>query len=225
MASFSEVPDVVKKLVSDGYYRKVSVSLMPDKKTIRHVGLLGAVQPAVPGLKDVSFGTGDKTIDLEHEGGEPLGDPGTDNTGGSPNTEGEDDMSEELKKQLEEAKATAAALQAKVDASAAAEAAAKKELSDSKAAAEKTAIETKVNDLVGKKILAKDKPLVERIALALGGAGEIELSEGSGKKKLQDHLFDFLSGLPDLALMTDLSVAAGGGSGKTVAVADLTKFV
>lgn len=223
LASFSEVPDVVKNLVKDGYYRKVSLSLMPDKKTIRHVGLLGAVQPAVPGLKDVSFGNGADAIDLEHEGGDPSGDPEHDNTGGKPDTE--DAMSEELKRQLEEAKVKAAELQAQVDKNAAEAEAAKKELSDNKAAAERNAIETKVNDLVGKKILAKDKPLVERIALALGAGEEIELSSGAGKKPLRDHLFDFLSGLPDLDLMTEFSSPSGDEKGVKVDMGSLTKFV
>ena len=39
-------------------YRKISMSIYPDMN-LRHVGFLGAVQPAVKGLKPVSFSEGD----------------------------------------------------------------------------------------------------------------------------------------------------------------------
>ncbi len=55
LAQFGQVPDAVKKIVADGHYRHVSMSLMPDRVTLRHVALLGAAQPAIDGLKAVEL--------------------------------------------------------------------------------------------------------------------------------------------------------------------------
>lgn len=54
-AQIAQIPDEVRKLVQDGRYKYVSMSLMPDRKTLRHVGLLGAAVPAIDGLGPVSF--------------------------------------------------------------------------------------------------------------------------------------------------------------------------
>ena len=54
-AQIAQIPDEVRKLVQDGRYRYVSMSLMPDRKTLRHVGLLGAAVPAIDGLGPVSL--------------------------------------------------------------------------------------------------------------------------------------------------------------------------
>ncbi len=54
-AQLAQVPDAVRKLVQDGRYKYVSMSLMPDRKTLRHVGLLGAAVPAIDGLGPVSL--------------------------------------------------------------------------------------------------------------------------------------------------------------------------
>ena len=45
-ATFAHVPGEVKKLVAKKHYRHVSMSLMPDRVSLRHVALLGAAQPA-----------------------------------------------------------------------------------------------------------------------------------------------------------------------------------
>lgn len=55
--------------VKDGLYKKRSISLYPDG-TLRHIGFLGAVPPAIKGLKDLAFNDADKnpiTIELEFE--------------------------------------------------------------------------------------------------------------------------------------------------------------
>lgn len=54
-AQFADVPAEVKKMVQDGRYKHVSISLSPDKKRLLHVGLLGAAAPAMEGLGTVSF--------------------------------------------------------------------------------------------------------------------------------------------------------------------------
>lgn len=59
-AQLAQVPDAVRKLVQDGRYKYVSMSLMPDRRRLRHVGLLGAAVPAIDGLGPVSLsGDGD----------------------------------------------------------------------------------------------------------------------------------------------------------------------
>ena len=54
-AKFKQVHEDVKTLVDNGNFKNVSVSVSPDLSFLHHVGLLGAVQPAIPGLKEVSF--------------------------------------------------------------------------------------------------------------------------------------------------------------------------
>ncbi|MBQ7607487.1 MAG: hypothetical protein IJU76_05905 [Desulfovibrionaceae bacterium] len=58
LAQFAHVPDQVKNLVAQKHYRHVSMSLMPDRVTLRHVALLGAAQPAIDGLAAVEFHDG-----------------------------------------------------------------------------------------------------------------------------------------------------------------------
>lgn len=64
-ASFSHVSDEVRELVGKGHYRHVSMSLMPDMVSLRHVALLGAAQPAIDGLKAVEFTDGEDAITVD----------------------------------------------------------------------------------------------------------------------------------------------------------------
>ncbi len=64
-ANFSQVPEQVRDLVAKGHYRHVSMSLMPDLVTLRHVALLGAEQPAIDGLAAVEFSDGGDAITVE----------------------------------------------------------------------------------------------------------------------------------------------------------------
>lgn len=59
-ADFTDVAPEFADLVSNKRFKKRSISLYPDG-TLRHVGFLGAVPPAVKGLKDVSFAEGEAT--------------------------------------------------------------------------------------------------------------------------------------------------------------------
>lgn len=65
LAQFAQVPGEVKELVAKGHYRHVSMSLMPDRKTLRHVALLGAAQPAIDGLKAVELAQGEDAITVD----------------------------------------------------------------------------------------------------------------------------------------------------------------
>lgn len=216
LAQFQKVPEAVKELVRAGHYKKVSISLGADKKTLRHVGLLGAVQPAVPGLKDVKFEDGEDELTIEFSN-QP--DPNKTNL----NQTKEDDVE---KKELEAKLAAEEKARKKAEAEAKESkdktAAAEKELSESKLAAREGELETRINKLVGKKILSKDKPMVKKIALALGDTGEeIEFSDGQGKKGLDEHLFDFLSGLPDLGLTTEFSDPGNSGQDASIDTSDM----
>lgn len=53
-AKFKQIHKDVLKLVENGNFKNVSVSLTPDMN-LRHIGLLGAVQPAIKGLREVAF--------------------------------------------------------------------------------------------------------------------------------------------------------------------------
>lgn len=64
-ASFAHVPGEVRDLVAKGHYRHVSMSLMPDRVTLRHVALLGAAQPAIDGLRAVEFKDGGDAITVD----------------------------------------------------------------------------------------------------------------------------------------------------------------
>ena len=54
-AQLAQVPDKVREAVREGHYRYVSMSLHPGGKRLRHIGLLGAVPPAIPGLGPVEM--------------------------------------------------------------------------------------------------------------------------------------------------------------------------
>ena len=73
-ASFSRVPDAVRDLVAKGHYRHVSMSLMPDRVSLRHVALLGAAQPAIDGLRAVEFADGGDAITVDFAAGRGEGD-------------------------------------------------------------------------------------------------------------------------------------------------------
>ena len=76
LAQFGQVPEAVKKIVAAGHYRHVSMSLMPDRKTLRHVALLGAAQPAIDGLKAVELRSRNDSITIDFVKGDNM--PGDD---------------------------------------------------------------------------------------------------------------------------------------------------
>lgn len=59
LAYMDEVDSGLSKLINEGRYKKVSIALYPDW-TLRHIGFLGAIPPAVKGLKDVEYKDKDK---------------------------------------------------------------------------------------------------------------------------------------------------------------------
>lgn len=214
-ARFKQVPESVRQLVDAGHYKHVSLSLMPDKKTVRHVGLLGAAQPAVPGLGSVQFSDGDDGyLVIEFTAAK------------DPHNKGRMDMEvEELKQKLEEAKQETQRLQTDLSAANSKAEEATSKLAEMADGQHRKEIETRVDDLVGKQITAAEKPAIMAVALSLGKSeDEIELSSGAGKKPLADHLFDFLQGLPDRQLLDEFSAPSGDEKNETIDV-DLTACV
>ena len=58
-AQLVQVPDKIREAVRQGHYKYVSMSLYPGGKSLRHIGLLGAVPPAIPGLGAVEMSSND----------------------------------------------------------------------------------------------------------------------------------------------------------------------
>jgi len=72
LAKFKQVANGMKEAVKDGLFKKRSISLYPDL-SLRHIGFLGAVPPAVKGLADIKFNSeqeGIITIEFEEEKGD-----------------------------------------------------------------------------------------------------------------------------------------------------------
>ena len=64
-AYIDEIDPAFAELVNAGRYKKVSIALNEDM-LLRHVGYLGAVPPAVKGLKDAKFSSEKKYVTIEY---------------------------------------------------------------------------------------------------------------------------------------------------------------
>jgi hypothetical protein len=64
-AKFKQVHDDVKTLVRNGNFKNISISISPNKSFLHHVGLLGAAQPVISGLREVSFSDGADYLNVE----------------------------------------------------------------------------------------------------------------------------------------------------------------
>lgn len=67
-AKFTQIEPQFEELIKEGRYKKVSIALYPDMM-LRHVGFLGAVPPAVKGLKDAKFSTNAEFAELTIDNG------------------------------------------------------------------------------------------------------------------------------------------------------------
>jgi hypothetical protein len=98
LASFKQVMPEFSDAVKEGRYKKRSISLYNDL-TLRHVGFLGAVPPAVKGLADIKFNEDDDFVTVEFNE-DSNGNDYKDN-----NEKGETEMTKELQEQLDKANA------------------------------------------------------------------------------------------------------------------------
>lgn len=64
-AQFADTDDQFEKMVEEGKFRKRSASFYLDPPRLRHVGFLGAMPPAVKGLRDIQFSDGESvTVEI-----------------------------------------------------------------------------------------------------------------------------------------------------------------
>lgn len=178
MAAFKQVEPAFAQLVEAGRFKKRSISVYPDG-TLRHVGFLGAVPPAIQGLKDIDFNEEDNCHDYE----QPIQE--------------ENKMTlEELKKELEkEQKKTAAALKQAADFKQVAETATTN-FEELETKGNKQSIDRFIDEGIknGKILPAwKDQGLGDFMLNLEGDSGEYEFSEG--KKQTPVTWFrEFLEG-------------------------------
>ncbi|WAC06587.1 MAG: hypothetical protein OS130_10010 [Thermodesulfobacteriota bacterium] len=66
LAKLKQVVPEFADMVRQGLFKKRSISLYPDL-TLRHVGFLGAMPPAVKGLSDIAFKEGEESIAYEFD--------------------------------------------------------------------------------------------------------------------------------------------------------------
>jgi len=124
-ARLARVPGAVRDLVAQGSYRYVSMSLTPDRKTLRHVGLLGAVPPAIDGLGPIA---------LAGESGVTINFATPENQGGTmPTPEELQQQIGALHQQIESLKAENAKLKAQAEEGAKGKEAAEKQAADTAA--------------------------------------------------------------------------------------------
>lgn len=235
LARFEDVPEPVREAVDQGRYRNVSAKFARGWR-LWHVGLLGAAQPAIPGLKEVRLAGAEDGITLEFAK--------------------EADMDEltrlrqeaaDAQKALKEARDEIAKLKAQGDATAkekeleATIADLKSRLKTAEDGRDKTAKE--FADFVGEqttkgresrfdalvaagKALPGERPKVLAFAAALGNAGgEIELAAGDGKTAKVGHEEAYwreLEDRPENGLLTELAAPAHGGGQKGGEAVDLT---
>ena len=67
-AKFTQIEPQFEDLIKEGRFKKVSIALYPDMM-LRHVGFLGAIPPAVKGLKDANFSSNAEFAELTIENG------------------------------------------------------------------------------------------------------------------------------------------------------------
>ena len=207
LAQFAHVPDEVRDLVAKGRYRHVSMSLMPDRVTLRHVALLGAAQPAIDGLKAVELRAGNEDITVDFS-----------TTGALPPQAKEEAMPEDLQREIGALKERLAALE-KENASLKAENKTHKEgkekaegeKKEAEAKAEKTAsdfaayrekvegekLEARVSELVrAGKLTPAEKPAILEFASKLDNQTDsIDFAAPEGKTEKVSMREHYLRGL------------------------------
>jgi len=210
-----EFVDMVKK----GLFKKRSISLYPDL-TLRHVGFLGAMPPAVKGLKDIAFQENDKLITIEFEdqnqnsGDKPMkqGNQQTQNTG-----QQSMQISETVQQQFNEFQQQLKQLQQQNE-----ELIKRLENKDKEIKNLKDRVKTMqsnarnaelaqfVDGLIQDgRLLPKDREHVLAFMNALDAAGEYQFSDGNETVRTPyvDGFKQFLSGLPKQIYFTNLQAS------------------
>lgn len=239
LARFGDVPEPVREAVDQGRYRNVSAKFAKGWR-LWHVGLLGAAQPAIPGLKEVRLAGAEDGYTFEF----------------AKEATKETDMDElarlrqelaDAKKALQETRDEIARLKAekagegktkelaaqiedltrRVQAAEADRDKAVKEFADFKNDQTAKGRESRFDALVAAgKALPGERSKVLAFAAALGNAGgEIELAAGDGKTAKVGHEEAYwreLEDRPENGLLTELAAPAHGGGQKGGEAVDLT---
>ena len=190
-AQFKQVPEELKEAVRAGHYKKVSVALYPNM-TLRHVGLLGGMPPAVKGLGSVAFGANEDFFSIEFN---ETQEQTEEDMGELERALADKAQAEAEAKAARDKLAQAEARAAESDQKAATAEQAAKEATEKAEAAEarfsehqaqemaKTR-ECQFNELLKSgKAMPGDKDAVLAVATALSGASEITFSEGGEETK------------------------------------------
>lgn len=202
-ARFKQVPEELRKAVEAGRYKYKSIALYPDK-SLRHVALLGAEQPAVPGLGSASFQGGESYETIEFQ---------------------EADMTlEEVKKELEKERRARQDLESRFSQTQQEYERIKQEKERAEAERLRQTREERFNRLVqdGKAVPA-DKDKVLAFAAQLAQGEEITFSQQEGKKPLEEHFWAWMESADKHSLFGEYSAPAGKEEEETTQ--DLTKQV
>lgn len=219
-AQFARLTDKARQGVKNKAYKYVSLSLTPELR-IRHLGLLGAVPPAVKGLGEIDFQE-DEGMTVFFNFSESVSEKPDD-----PKQPEEPSMTEEeLKAQLKETKdklvsEEAARKKAEDDLKAKDEEAKARE-SERRAEAREASVDKLVED---GKLLPAHKEKVLAFCEALDGEGgkEMSFSEDEGKKPLVDHFLSFMAKSKSHGLMHEFNAPSDNDNGAITE--DLTQYV
>lgn len=206
--------------VRQGLYKKVSISLYPDM-LLRHVGFLGAVPPAVKGLKLPQFAEGQYTeyeIDFRDwtaEERERLAKGETTKKLKEVNME---EKLKELEEKLKEKERALAEFAEKEKTKDEELARLKAEVGAVRAEKRKAEFNAFCEDLIKEgKLTPAMKPFVLDFMEILHGIGEYEFSEGDSKVKAQpiEKFKAFLIGLPKQVEFSEIATKDKTVEGKT----------
>ena len=203
-ARFRQVAPAFLKAVRNGRYKKRSISLYPDK-TLRHVGWLGGVAPAVAGLENVKFSRNKKVITYDSLGG-----------GKMKKSEYEARLETQKSEYEEKLKKNAKALKkARKHAAKVGKRLAEYEASGGKK--EGKARMARVDKLLKKgKITASHRNFVLVQATALSRTPEkVALSKDGKKRTIEEHFFRSLEGREKLSVFSHLNLNADIDRGET----------
>jgi hypothetical protein len=188
-ASFKQVPDQLKQAVKAGAYKHKSISLFPDG-TLRHVGILGAAQPAVPGLGEVNFEAEENftTYNFNEEARVTIEEM-------QAKLDAEKAARQAAEAKADEFKAQADGFETKFKDAEKSKQDLEAQFADQQAKAEKEIREGRFNDLVQEgKALPAEKERVMAFAAAISREEEdFCFSESEGKKPLEDHFWKFMA--------------------------------
>ncbi|MGE4319632.1 MAG: hypothetical protein AB7E96_12110 [Deferribacterales bacterium] len=213
MAEIHDVQPEFKEWVNKKLFKKRSISMYPDG-TLRHVGFLGALPPAVKGLKDFNFKEGAEYEQYEY-------------ADSNENKEGFMLTLEEMQKQLEAVTGQVSALTKQVndltadrDQQKSRAEKAEEELKKVGSELDKTKTEQATADIAqfcdklvaDNRVLPRDRKKVQEFAEGLAkGSSVINFSEGGSEGSPLDKFKELMGSLPQLTDLTlDFSDANPG---------------